>query len=748
MENDINDIKIKNFITYLNKIGLLTEEDNQMFINNFYDFSNNNNNANTNSNEIKELNEEFNHKNLQENLIKALNSFLNSLNEEKNKIISLNIYKNYIFEQKSSLNKKALLLYKLYAKLKIINFFKKWFVLTNKNSNINYKTLLLRDSIEENNNSTIPNNISNFQNQQGKTISSIKYNNSYVSTYNYSPKNNNPFPSNKMLINLKQSNNNKVINLTRNHIYNLNTLNNAEKLIDSKSNKNKLINNSKNYTFTNDYSTYNNYNDNIIEEKNSKKDFYKNKILSGKGNQLFNKLNINNKKNKNKINSKLKAHFEYLGKLSKSKKDHKLIPEKTTEYIKEQEEIKNNCTFKPKINYYKTPKSSIKKIKYNNSEAAEKLYLDNQRRIAKRTTETLLRDNKLSKENTFQPNFISSSVKKLKKNFSLRLYNFTKLKEENMNKIINSIETDYNSIYTFSPKLNISYNNKINYKKKENENKKINKKKIPAYQRLYNENKEKMIRQEERKNQIMEDILLKANNPITYSKTNININENYNISNTTKSVDYKKLDELYNDYKKKQIKIKQKQEFIDNEKGITFTPILINGEKYLDNVSPNFYEREKKFVEDQKNHIEAYRNYLIKEKERYLKRYSEDKKIIVKNVIERLYKDGLEKVLIRNNTKPNIFTKNCYKTENKEDYDGNETVYVNQSLLKVESLKDFDKNTNKSVEIKNINSNSNESNMIKSNVKTSMMTNDNFSSTKDNNNNNFLEQLPLMMNSK
>ena len=120
MENDINDIKIKNFITYLNKIGLLTEEDNQMFINNFYDFSNNNNNANTNSNEIKELNEEFNHKNLQENLIKALNSFLNSLNEEKNKIISLNIYKNYIFEQKSSLNKKALLLYKLYEKLKII----------------------------------------------------------------------------------------------------------------------------------------------------------------------------------------------------------------------------------------------------------------------------------------------------------------------------------------------------------------------------------------------------------------------------------------------------------------------------------------------------------------------------------------------------------------------------------------------------------------------------------------------------
>ena len=470
MKNEVDDIKIKKFITYLNKIGLLTEEDNQIFINNFYHFSNNNN---TDTNEIKDLNIEINQNNLEENLIKALISFLNSINEEKNKIISLNIYKNYIYEEKSLLTKKALLFYKLYTKLKTINFFKKWFIIT-KNNNFNYKTLL-RDSIEENNN-TIFNNISNFQNQPGKTISSIKYNNSYNSSYNYSPKN--KMTSNHKLINLKHSNKNKIINLTRNHIYNLNTLNNVDKLLDSKSNdnKNKIINNCKNYTFTNDYSTYNNYNDNIIEEKKSNYDFYKNKVSSGKSNQLFNKLNINNKKNKNKINSKLKAHFEYLGKLSKSKKEHKLIPEKTTEYIKEQEEIKNNCTFKPKINNYKTPKPSIKKIKYNNFETGEKLYLDNQKRIAKRANETLLRDNKLSKENTFQPNFISSSVKKLKKNFSLRLYNFTKLKEENMNKIINSIETDYNAICTFSPKLNISYNNKINYKN--NDNKKKKKKKF------------------------------------------------------------------------------------------------------------------------------------------------------------------------------------------------------------------------------------------------------------------------------
>ena len=86
----------------------------------------------------------------------------------------------------------------------------------------------------------------------------------------------------------------------------------------------------------------------------------------------------------------------------------------------------------------------------------------------------------------------------------------------------------------------------------------------------------------------MEEILYKANNPITNNKLNLNLNENNYIS---KSVDYQKIEELYNDYKKKKIKIKQKQKNLDNEKGITFNPLLVNGEKYLDKVEPNFFER-------------------------------------------------------------------------------------------------------------------------------------------------------------
>ena len=732
MESNLIDIKIKKFVRHLNNIGILTEADNPQFINNFYEFGTNN----FNTNEMLSTNIEISEKYFQENLSKTLTLFLNSLTEEKKKVVALNIYKNYILEINSSLSEKGYKLYKLYKKFKISIFFKKWFVLTKSMSA--FKTISKirdkKDSLEDTNNNTYNNtisyNISNIQNKYGKNIPNV--NNSYNSSYNYSPSNGiKKNKSSDIIVNLKNNSNN--INLTRNHQYDLN----IGKLIDSNQKKNK--DNSKSYTFTNDYSPYNNK-----KEKQTNYEYYKKDLISSKGNQLFNKKINLNKNSHNKLNLKLKAHFEYLGNLSKSK-NHKLIPEKTTEYIKEQEELKNNCTFKPKINKYKTPKASTKKIYYDNNSIlrTEKLYLDNQKRMARRDADILLRDNKLSKETTFKPNLISSSVKKIQKNFSLRLENFNKLKEEKMKKMMKSLETDYNSVYTFSPTVNSTYNN-INHKtNNSNTNLNSNSKgaKVSAFQRLYNDNKEKLLRLEERKNQAMEEILYKANNPITNNKLNLSEN-NY----MSKSVDYQKIEELYNDYKKKKIKIKQKQKNLDNEKGITFNPLLVNGEKYLDKVEPNFFEREKKFVENQRNHIEAYKNFLIKEKEKYFKRYSEDKKIIIKNVVDRLYKDGLEKYMIRNNTKPNIHTKNYYLKNESKEYDGNETVYVNQSILNVDSIANTVKNKNsKNILFADLKT-SNESNLIKSNVKTSMKTSDNLSASKDNLN--IVEQLPLIMDSK
>lgn len=744
-KNDIINNKILKFIFHLNRIGLLTEEDNQVFVNNFYEISKNYYN---NNNEKATLDLDNQEKYIEENLTKTLCLFLNSLNEEKNKIISLNIYNHYTSEEKNLIKKKLCKLIHLYQKLKTNIFFKKWFLITN---NKVKKISLKKDSLEETNLNTISCNISSIKNPFDKRITYSINNNSYNYSYNnYSPQNQNKINNNDIIVNIKHSNNNSI-NLTRNHQYNLNSLNNG-KLIDySKSNHNKTtskIDNTRSYTFTNDYSPYK-----IKEAKDKEKrvnyNIYKNEI--GKDTQLFNKKINLNTKSKNKISLKLKAHFEYLGKLSKSKKDHKLIPEKTTEYIKEQEEIKNNCTFKPKINKYKTPKSTLNKIQYNNMVRTDQLYLDNQKRMAKRTADILIRDNKISKENTFQPKFVSSSVKKIKKNFSLRLYNFNKLKEENMNKILNTIETDYNSICTFSPKLNLSYNNKINYNTNTCNNSNSNNIKIPAYQRLYNDNKEKLIRQEERKNQAMEDILLKANNPLILNKISLNINDsnvnnNSNNINISKSVDYQKIEELYNDYKKKQIKLREKRQFIDNEKGITFNPLLINGEKYLDKIDPNFFEREKKFVENQRNHIEAYQNYLDKEKEKYFKKFSEDKKTIIKNVVDRLYKDGLEKTLMKNNTKPNIFSKSYNKTTENCDGDGegNETMYVNKSTINMESFKNSSKNKN----ILEENKNSNDMMIKRNNIIIPMKNNDDLFISKNIKNNNLVDQLPLVINNK
>ena len=268
------------------------------------------------------------------------------------------------------------------------------------------------------------------------------------------------------------------------------------------------------------------------------------------------------------------------------------------------EQGKNNCEFKTKKN-----KLNQKRI--------EKLYLDNQRIMDKRAEGIILRDSKISKENTFQPNFVSTSVKKLKKNFSLRMNQFNILKEEKKIKLMKTIETENNIIYTFSPKLNVSHSQNITNKNKE--------KKVPVYERLYTKNKYL-------KRQIEESKL-----------------ESKSLSIKSKTVDYQKIQKLYEEYKLQKQKRKTKQKLLDEERGLTFNPLLINGNKYKDRITPGFLEREKKFIEEHQNHINAYRKFLNKEKEKYFKRYSKDKKIIIKNVVNRLYNEEINKKMNLNN---------------------------------------------------------------------------------------------------
>ena len=555
MENNFANIKLKKFIYYLNNIGLLPKECNCQIINIFYQLGN----IYLNTNEILKSNIDYINRTFKENIIKTLSVFLNSLTKEQNNIISLNIYHNYTNKENLLNIEKAYIFNKLFIKLKLKRAFHKIFFFSKENHNYNFLYSI---------NPTLSNNTCDYSNYKDK-IQKFK----------------------KIQIYTRNTDNNNKIRLP--HLETLNELN-------TQNNKNKIINISKlsdlgiNCTFSQECSPFINQQD-LYTQANTDANI---NHVSHKQIKFPIKIKTINAQIKNlnkKPNLKLKLtpHFTIGKDASK---------ENTNNNITEQG--KNNCEFKTKKN-----KLNQKRI--------EKLYLDNQRIMDKRAEGIILRDSKISKENTFHPNFVSTSVKKLKKNFSLRMNQFNILKEEKKIKLMKTIETENNIIYTFSPKLNVSHSQNITNKNKE--------KKVPVYERLYTKNKYL-------KRQIEESKL-----------------ESKSLSIKSKTVDYQKIQKLYEEYKLQKQKRKTKQKLLDEERGLTFNPLLINGNKYKDRITPGFLEREKKFIEEHQNHINAYRKFLNKEKEKYFKRYSKDKKIIIKNVVNRLYNEEINKKMNLNN---------------------------------------------------------------------------------------------------
>ena len=555
MENNFVNIKLKKFIYYLNNIGLLPKECNCQIINIFYQLGN----IYLNTNEILKSNIDYINRTFKENIIKTLSVFLNSLTKEQNNIISLNIYHNYTNKENLLNIEKAYIFNKLFIKLKLKRAFHKIFFFSKENHNYNFLYSI---------NPTLSNNTCDYSNYKDK-IQKFK----------------------KIQIYTRNTDNNSKIRLP--HLETLNELN-------TQNNKNKIINISKlsdlgiNYTFSQECSPFINQQD-----------------LYTQANTDANINHVSHKQIKFPIKIKtINAQIKNLNKKPNLKL--KLTPHFTIGKDASKENTNNNITEQGKKNCeFKTKKNKL------NQKRIEKLYLDNQRIMDKRAEGIILRDSKISKENTFQPNFVSTSVKKLKKNFSLRMNQFNILKEEKKIKLMKTIETENNIIYTFSPKLNVSHSQNITNKNKE--------KKVPVYERLYTKNKYL-------KRQIEESKL-----------------ESKSLSIKSKTVDYQKIQKLYEEYKLQKQKRKTKQKLLDEERGLTFNPLLINGNKYKDRITPGFLEREKKFIEEHQNHINAYRKFLNKEKEKYFKRYSKDKKIIIKNVVNRLYNEEINKKMNLNN---------------------------------------------------------------------------------------------------
>ena len=165
-------------------------------------------------------------------------------------------------------------------------------------------------------------------------------------------------------------------------------------------------------------------------------------------------------------------------------------------------------------------------------------------------------------------NFNHSTNPNLKEDFFSRLKNYSKKAQDNIEKNIILRENELKNLCSFSPKVNSSSKN---VKSKYNRSK------------INNNN-----------NQFKE---LKSNH---YRK-----NSNSKLSTLSNK---EAIDRLYNDYKNSQIRKKNLQKEIDEERGLTFKPKIFT-EKNGIVIEDNFEERNKKLLEDRKNFAFVY-DYL------------------------------------------------------------------------------------------------------------------------------------------
>ena len=367
-------------------------------------------------------------------------------------------------------------------------------------------------------------------------------------------------------------------------------------------------------------------------------------------------FNNNYSKKKHRLSSKNESSIKKLDSTTKDTKENTIKNKKnmselqTSLALKEQKEFQE-CTFSPKINHNHTARVKSPKLEDNDMSAIgdKHKYIYNQNRNnSERNSkkkffeifEKLHNDNviyknkiKLSKEkyeeklkeiNTFRPKIYNNSftknfAKKNNKSFSERQKDFLEKKIEISEKIKKIAEEKFSKLYTFVPEINISNSNILKeYYTNTNNIDKKNKYSSP-FLRLYEESKNRNMRQNKREKEYDDKIIDMAN--ISCKKEN--------------KVDYQKINELYLYQKKKEIMEKTKKK-VEEEEGSTFKPdIYIN--ECGKNINSDFFERNEKFLIDKKNFIELsikeQNKVFTKNKNKYSK---EEKKEIVNNIMKRL----------------------------------------------------------------------------------------------------------------
>lgn len=333
-----------------------------------------------------------------------------------------------------------------------------------------------------------------------------------------------------------------------------------------------------------------------------------------------------NKENKENKSKNQKENTEN----TKNIKENKQIL--TTQERQEIEEYKN-CTFQPKIN----KKSKTISRFYNKDETTEehsninkninsidstfnRLYLDYDRIIKNRNIKKQEIDNRENMLLKSTPSILNSSFSNkiiknldyLSKSFIDRQEEYIVKRQKTIQKVRNDSEELDNQVFTFNPIIN-DFSSKIEYA-------------YPVYDRLYNDNKRRIE-----------------------NANIVQINYEKDIRNKSKSrknekdnrVNHNKIEELYQDYKVREIKKKTLLNTINKEDGITFTPKLNQNSRFNNKplLAIDFYKRNEILLQNKKEFIYYMKKLEEEEIDEGRRLFPKEKREkIEKEVVERLYK--------------------------------------------------------------------------------------------------------------
>lgn len=315
---------------------------------------------------------------------------------------------------------------------------------------------------------------------------------------------------------------------------------------------------------------------------------------------------------------------------NKSKKEpkNKLLTSLETKELKDLKE----CTFKPRINALSSKKKinksqSKNKSKENLLSTFDRLYKDEEKNKLNKELKTIDREYTLGKNFSFTPN-INNKFRHIykyqdHKNFAQRQREYMEKIDKKKEDLKYLLESKNELICSFNPKITNEKGEYYPLKKKTSEKEMTS---SSVFKRLYLDvmTRQNLKEQKEKENND------KFNEMANYLTIDKKINDSDLIERLSK--DNKDI-------------INKTKEKVEKDEGITFQPDIGDNE-YNQNINTTFMERNELFINKKNNFIEQenakqienLRNGTNKKK----KYTSEEREQIINNIIERLYKKGLE----------------------------------------------------------------------------------------------------------